>query len=550
MTEVTATRAEAEEEVEEEEDEENGGDIGGEKEEEEKGRPTTSNGAPDTMKTNSNERDAPSKEMRAKNKTSSPATGVSPKKRRKVNHAYDLRPANGLFAFGLVQERPCTRCIKRNIGHLCHDEPREPTKKAKSERDVSTAEEETPPTGNGFQVSQGRTTKAEGQGTSGQQQLLPETTLGLQPSSMDPPQAVQSQNITSQGLDNNSGQVLQYNDWQLGRQNQFHDMHTLHPSYMFNAPEVTNEYNLLSDFLNTSLLDDSGMYQGNDLGGLYSDPSLFGPMMQTLDAGNEFVQQQQQQQPQQSVSQLAAPPNQLAQGNSIQRPASTAVNDKAKETYYLTAADPAGTDTPEERMNKLLKAKYDAGMLKPFNYVKGYARLNQYMEKHIRPSSRQKILRQLDKFRPKFRERMQSLTDIELVFVEMWFERSLMEYDRVFASMAIPACCWRRTGEIYRGNQEMAQLIDVPMQTLRDGKLALHEIIVEDQLVSYWEKFGAIAFDNTQKAMLTSCTLKNPNVNNPGQGIQCCFSFTIRRDPHNIPSLIIGNFLPTKRLDR
>lgn len=23
-----------------------------------------------------------------------------------------------------MQERPCTRCIKRNIGHLCHDEPR------------------------------------------------------------------------------------------------------------------------------------------------------------------------------------------------------------------------------------------------------------------------------------------------------------------------------------------------------------------------------------------------------------------------------------------
>lgn len=23
------------------------------------------------------------------------------------------------------QERPCTRCIKRNIGHLCHDQPRE-----------------------------------------------------------------------------------------------------------------------------------------------------------------------------------------------------------------------------------------------------------------------------------------------------------------------------------------------------------------------------------------------------------------------------------------
>jgi len=31
------------------------------------------------------------------------------------------------------QERPCTRCIKRNIGHLCHDEPRDQElKKSKS----------------------------------------------------------------------------------------------------------------------------------------------------------------------------------------------------------------------------------------------------------------------------------------------------------------------------------------------------------------------------------------------------------------------------------
>ena len=52
--------------------------------------------------------------------------------------------------------------------------------------------------------------------------------------------------------------------------------------------------------------------------------------------------------------------------------------------------------------------------------------------------------------------------------------------------------------------------------------------------MSYWEKFGAIAFDNTQKAMLTSCTLKSPNPNSAGDGITCCFSFTIRRDNHNM----------------
>jgi hypothetical protein len=119
-------------------------------------------------------------------------------------------------------------------------------------------------------------------------------------------------------------------------------------------------------------------------------------------------------------------------------------------------------------MQRLLRAKYDAGMLKPFNYVKGYARLSAYMDSHLHAAQRQKILRQLDRFRPKFREKVQELTDIELIYVEMWFERSLMEYDRVFASMAIPACCWRRTGEIFRGNKEMAELIHVPIEKLRD----------------------------------------------------------------------------------
>ncbi len=255
-----------------------------------------------------------------------------------------------------------------------------------------------------------------------------------------------------------------YNDWSLGSQNQFQDMHNFHPSYMFNAPEVTNEYNLLNDFLSTSLLDDGAMYPGEDVQGLYSDPALINSMSANLTS--HFLPNQQQNQP--------IPPTQSsnAPGSIISRPASAVPIDKARETYYMTAADPSGTDTPEERMNKLLKAKYDAGMLKPFNYVKGYARLNQYMDQHMQPTSRQKILRQLDKFRPKFRERMHTLTDIELVLVEMWFERSLMEYDRVFASMAIPACCWRRTGEIFRGNKEMAELIHVPIEKLRDVNLS------------------------------------------------------------------------------
>ena len=249
-------------------------------------------------------------------------------------------------------------------------------------------------------------------------------------------------------------------------------MHAFHPSYMFNAPEVSNEYNLLNDFLSTSLLDENQMYSSEEFPGLYADPSLITEMA-SLGGSNGQVLQSYQQGPNVSSAQTNA-----AQGDAAPQLPGAVPIDKAREKYYMTAADPSGTDPPEERMNKLLKAKYDAGMLKPFNYVNGYARLQQYMEKYMHVSSRQKILRQLERFRPKFRERMQSLNDIELVLVEMWFERSLMEYDRVFASMAIPACCWRRTGEIFRGNKEMAELIRVPIESLRDvgrlGILVLH----------------------------------------------------------------------------
>lgn len=34
--------------------------------------------------------------------------------------------------------------------------------------------------------------------------------------------------------------------------------------------------------------------------------------------------------------------------------------------------------------------------------------------------------------------------------------------------MGIPACLWRRTGEIYKGNKEFAALVNVPLEMLRE----------------------------------------------------------------------------------
>lgn len=510
-----------------------------------------------TSLTNGKERKASTADE-SKSKTDSPATkdsksspkrknseataqenGEGKKKRRKVNHACVYCRRSHMTC---DLERPCARCVKRDIGHLCHDEPRDPPKRSKSEAGVADiapapgeiigADGKPVMAGNGeIQYAQnGDMALGTINGSVGPQIV--------QPTPLSPNQLKQP--IPGPSNPNNLIQNLDWNN--SGVPNQFQDMHHLHPNYMFNTSEVTNEYNLLNDFLSSSLIDDGGLYN-DDAQVLFNDPLLSTSSLNALASNN-----MQPPGPNQQNLQPAAPA-QAAAGQEISRPSSTfPIDSRARDKFYMTAADPAGLESAESRLHKLLRAKYDAGMLKPFNYVKGYARLNQYMSKHLSRESQLRILKQLDRFRPKFREAMQSLTDMQLVLVEMWFERSLMEYDRVFASMAIPACCWRRTGEIFRGNTEMAELIRVPLEKLRDGKLAIHEIIAEDSLVSYWEKFGAIAFDQSQKAILTSCSLKRPVVSGtspvkgsvsggggaPMETVRCCFSFTIRRDTHNM----------------
>lgn len=49
------------------------------------------------------------------------------------------------------------------------------------------------------------------------------------------------------------------------------------------------------------------------------------------------------------------------------------------DKFLLTAADPSD-GTSEDKLTQVINAKFEAGFLKPYNYVNGYARLQQYME--------------------------------------------------------------------------------------------------------------------------------------------------------------------------
>lgn len=50
------------------------------------------------------------------------------------------------------------------------------------------------------------------------------------------------------------------------------------------------------------------------------------------------------------------------------------------ERFLLTAADQE-SGSRDERLNRVIRSKYEAGLLRPYDYVKGYARLSRWMDR-------------------------------------------------------------------------------------------------------------------------------------------------------------------------
>lgn len=473
--------------------------------------------------------------------------------------------------------RPCQRCIKRGISNLCHDEPSNSRQRKKAASMVK---------GSDLQLSSPVIQPA-----IPQQSLIP----NIQPK--DQRTAIPNSSSNSQPLKSINKSVLS----QTLPYNQEPFFYSEHAGSEFSS--LNDFLSMIDDpdLVHGTLNDDSnnnerlytfgmGATNGNNISNvdmsndsnnnninnltnilsfspnanLFTEPfpneqeTVQQQEQQTHRQQQQYLQKQRQQIQNQDQPQTQQQTQSQNQGQSNTNSSYTklvsqasipvshatsqpAISEAARDKFFLTAADPTTEISPEERLKQVIKAKLEAGLLQPYNYAKGYARLQSYMDNYMNISSRQRILKPLSIFRPAFRAIARTLKDVDLVLVEESFERMLLDYDRVFTSMAIPACLWRRTGEIYRGNKEFASLVGVVTDDLKDGKLAIYELMSEESAVNFWEKYGAIAFDKGQKAVLTSCNLRTKD------GIKrksCCFSFTIRRDRYNIPSCIVGNFIP------
>ncbi|WPK22908.1 hypothetical protein PUMCH_000130 [Australozyma saopauloensis] len=452
--------------------------------------------------------------------------------------------------------RPCLRCIKRGIGHLCHDEPTASRQKKKPDLGYSEKGEVLP---------DGSTPDSLRPNTTGPLADYVPVIVPNLPNNIN----LGNKNDQSLGLFRQGGPEQGQQDQGQGLDptlNHGIKSHTsLTKSLQFNqepffySEHAGSEFSSLNDFL--SMIDDPELVNG----ALQDSTTLTDPLMGFLmspERGNsttnlnnllQFSPAAPAQLPTFPDTQAKMYRSEAENGNSkgtasrnlssnnLKDNHQPVISDSARDKFFLTAADPTTEISPEERLKQVIKAKLEAGLLQPYNYAKGYARLQSYMDNYMNQSSRQRIMKPLLIFRPAFRAIARTLKDVDLVLVEESFERVLLDYDRVFTSMAIPACLWRRTGEIYRGNKEFASLVGVSTDDLKDGKLAIYELMSEESAVNFWEKYGAIAFDKGQKAVLTSCNLRTKD---GFKRKSCCFSFTIRRDRYNIPSCIVGNFIP------
>lgn len=177
---------------------------------------------------------------------------------------------------------------------------------------------------------------------------------------------------------------------------------------------------------------------------------------------------------------------------------------------------------------------------RPYDYTQGYHFLMQYLQQNLDKNDMLRVVRALSIFRPSLIAMQMPLTEEDEIFVERCFQRSLIELEKLITYSGTPTVVWRRTGEICLAGMEFSMLTEWSHQELVGQKKYIYEVFERQSLVEYWEKFAAHAFENATQSIYSHCVLLKPS----GEPVPCAFCFSIRRDLFDLPSLIIGQWLP------
>ncbi|OCH95120.1 hypothetical protein OBBRIDRAFT_643600 [Obba rivulosa] len=179
---------------------------------------------------------------------------------------------------------------------------------------------------------------------------------------------------------------------------------------------------------------------------------------------------------------------------------------------------------------------------KPYDYTEGYHFLMKHLPQRFEKNDILRIVRALAIFRPSLIALQMPLSEEDEVFVEKCFQRSLVELDKLVSFSGTPTVAWRRTGEICLVGPEFCMLTSWEKEELVGvGKRKyIYELFENQSVVEYWENFANHAFENTTQSVYSHCVLLKPS----GAPVPCTFCFSIRRDIMDLPSLVIGQWLP------
>jgi len=176
----------------------------------------------------------------------------------------------------------------------------------------------------------------------------------------------------------------------------------------------------------------------------------------------------------------------------------------------------------------------------PFDYTEGYHFLMKHLPGRFEKNDTLRIVRALAIFRPSLIALQMPLSIDDEIFVEKCFQRSLLELDKLISFSGTPTVVWRRTGEICLVAPEFCMLTEWSMEELVGHKKYIYELFENQSVVEYWENFASHAFENTTQSVNSHCVLLKPS----GAPVPATFCFSIRRDLFDLPSIVIGQWLP------
>ncbi|CCX32852.1 Similar to Transcription activator of gluconeogenesis acuK; acc. no. A2QFG8 [Pyronema omphalodes CBS 100304] len=221
----------------------------------------------------------------------------------------------------------------------------------------------------------------------------------------------------------------------------------------------------------------------------------------------------------------------------------------------------------------------------PYPYALQHHRLFHMLETRFPKPSLLRIARAMAAFRPSFIACTQTLKAEDLLFMEKCFQRTLWEYERFIQSCGTPTIVCRRTGEVVGVGKEFCMLTGWERTVLLGEKRNLNtnrpfikppnaapgllqpppddgvkrpvflaELLDDDSVLEFYEKFSQLAFGDSRGAVMTTCKVltyqppqeegeerKPPGLAGKEGKVDCAFCWTIKRDVFDIPMLIVGN---------